>query len=110
MKKEEENEIFQKIGNNIKNARILNGFTQEYLAEKLNKSTNFISLIERGQTGIGIKTLIDICKILEIDPNYIFNGIIEYNTVNSDLTDFSKKDKEIISHLIDYIKSRKNMK
>ncbi len=59
----------QKIGTNIKTARQIKGFTQESLAEKLNKSANFISLAERGKSGIGIKTIIDICCTLDIEPN-----------------------------------------
>ena len=106
-----ENKILQKIGNNIKTARILKGFTQESLAEQLNKSINFVSLIERGKSGIGIKTIIDLCNILDIEPNSIFNGTIKYNNKNDklivdSLSVLSNKDKEMVTNLIEYIMKR----
>ena len=108
MKKINEDKILKQIGSNIKTARLLKGYTQ-----KLNKSTNFISLIERGQTGIAIKTIIDICNILDIEPNYIFNGLLKYNniqnnTIKDDFSLLCNEDKEIVLQLIDYIKKKSN--
>lgn len=48
--KQEKSEVLGKIGKNIKQARLLKGITQESLAEKLGKSTNFVSLVERGDS------------------------------------------------------------
>ena len=42
--------ILKKIGKNIKTARIAKGMTQEQMAEKLNCSVNFVSLIELGKS------------------------------------------------------------
>lgn len=42
--------ILKKIGKNIKNARISKGMTQEQMAEKLDCSVNFVSLIELGKS------------------------------------------------------------
>ena len=111
MKKINEDKILTQIGNNIKTARLLKGYTQEYMAEKLNKSTNFISLIERGKTGIGIKTIINICNILDIEPNSIFNGILKYNnlenkSIMNDISLLSSEDKKFIMVVIDYIKNK----
>lgn len=38
--------ILQKVGNNIKSIRTSQWLTQEQMAEKLDRSTNFVSLIE----------------------------------------------------------------
>jgi transcriptional regulator with XRE-family HTH domain len=106
-----ENNVYSTIGTNIKTARILKNMTQEQLAEKLKKSTNFVSLIERGQSGISVNTIIDICNILDIDPNAIFNGLVEYNNeqdkliINS-ISSLSSDDKDIISELIEYINNK----
>jgi transcriptional regulator with XRE-family HTH domain len=106
-----ENNVYSTIGTNIKTARILKNMTQEQLAEKLKKSTNFVSLIERGQSGISVNTIIDICNILDIDPNAIFNGLVEYNNeqdkliINS-ISSLSDDDKYIISELIEYINNK----
>lgn len=48
MKEHKENTL-KVIGQNIKRIRMLKNLTQETLAEKLDKSINFISLIERGR-------------------------------------------------------------
>ena len=50
------------VGQNIKRIRLLKGLSQENLANALDKSTNFISLVENGKTGISIPTLIGFCK------------------------------------------------
>lgn len=108
MSKNIENETLKKIGNNIKTSRVLKNYTQEYLAEKLNKSNNFVSLIERGKSGLGIETIIDICNILDIEPNTLFNGLIKYKNnkdkkiINS-ISSLSNEDKEIVNNLITYI-------
>lgn len=111
MNKTLEDETLKRIGINIKIARVLKGFTQEQVAEQLNKSTNFISLIERGKTGIGIKTIIDICNILDIEPNSIFNGLIKYDNqddkiIIDGISSLSDEDKEILINLMEYIKKK----
>lgn len=106
-----EDNILKKIGINIKSARILKGYTQEYVAEKLNKSTNFVSILERGKSGLGIKTIIDICNILDIEPNAIFSGVVEYNNskdkiINDSISSLANEDKEIVINLIEYIMNK----
>lgn len=114
MKIEEKNECLDLLGKNIKKIRVLRGLTQEELADKLNKSTNFISLIERGASGISISTIVDICNALNISPNLIFSGLIcsvTEQTPSSDIDEamklFNDKDKKIVLDLINYIKDNK---
>lgn len=57
------------IGRNIKQVRSLEGISQEKLAELISKSTHFISLLERGESGLSVSTVIDICRALNTDPN-----------------------------------------
>ena len=59
------------IGRNIKQVRSLEGISQEKLAELIGKSSHFISLLERGESGLSISTVIDICRALNTDPNTI---------------------------------------
>lgn len=60
------------IGKNIKQVRSLEHISQEKLAEKIGKSAHFISLLERGESGLSVPTVIDICKALNTDTNTIF--------------------------------------
>ena len=57
MKENKENTL-KVIGQNIKRIRLLKNQTQEGLAEMLDKSINFISLIERGESGIAFLLLL----------------------------------------------------
>lgn len=102
------------VGQNIKRIRLLKGLSQENLANALDKSTNFISLVENGKTGISIPTLIGFCKELRVDANTILSGIVPVPETNVDtfitqsLNLFDEKDKAMVTDLITYIVNSKN--
>lgn len=106
-------DILQVIGKNIKRIRLLRGLSQETLASDLQKSINFVSLVERGESGLSIPTLIDICKVLEVDANSIFEGVIvppvapAEDFITKSLSLFSSADKSIVTDLITYIANSK---
>lgn len=60
------------IGRNINQVRSLEGISQERLAELIGKSSHFISLLERGESGLSVSTVIDICRVLHTDTNTLF--------------------------------------
>ena len=104
--KNERKEILQTVGKNIRSIRLSRGITQEAMAEKLNKSINFVSLLEKGSSGASLQTLVDICNILQVDANSIFKGLLTYNIEEKDryiidnISAFSDKDKKIMEDLI----------
>lgn len=104
---DEKSNILQVIGSNIKRARLLRGFTQEALSERLDTSTNFISLIERGASGVSLTNLVDICNILEVNPTFLFEGLFAPTTDNDNLINsislLSGEDKAIVNNLVNYI-------
>ena len=106
--------ILQILGKNIKQIRLLRGLSQENLASDLQKSVNFISLLENGKTGISVQTIIDICKALKVDVNTIFAGIVKPTDLKNDafivdsLNLFDEKDRAIVKELITYIMNSKN--
>mgnify|MGYP002587971255 CR=1 FL=1 len=53
------------IGRRIQQSREQAGLTQEELAERIDRSTQFISTIERGLAGPSLETVIHLC---EVDP------------------------------------------
>lgn len=65
---------YEPIGKRIKEVRKKRGFTQEYIAERLDVSCQHISDIERGLNGMSVPTLMVLCKILDIDADYILFG------------------------------------
>ncbi|MBQ6991793.1 MAG: helix-turn-helix transcriptional regulator [Clostridia bacterium] len=103
--------ILKVFGRNIKQIRSRKGLSQEKLAERINKSSHFVSLIERGETGISFSTIIDICTALDVDANSIFEDIIQPSNnkkakpfkLNPDVNNFDEKDKEMVTYLINYI-------
>ena len=82
------NDILNMIGEKVQIARLKKGFTQEQLAEKCGVSTKYISAFERGKTSGSIFLIINICNILDISPNYIFNKTINNSNDSNDILPF----------------------
>ncbi len=63
------------IGARIQEIRVKRNMTQEVLAEKAGIcNAQQMSNIERGLAGLSIPRLIDVCRILEIEADYILFG------------------------------------
>jgi transcriptional regulator with XRE-family HTH domain len=54
------------IGELIRIQRVIKGYSQEYLANQLNMSQSAYSNLERGNTDVSAKRLIQIAEILEV--------------------------------------------
>ena len=82
------------LGERIKFWHQYRNFTQEKLAEKVELTSGFISLIETGKKRASLETLIRVCKELEITLNdlVVGNQITEPN-------DYSIEFAELLSNL-----------
>ena len=69
--------ILKVIGNKIQQARKKIGYTQEYVAEKVDKSVDTYRGIENGRSIGSVETLINICNVLEITLDYIFTDLLD---------------------------------
>ena len=58
----------------IRKAREELGYTREKFAEKLDVSVSYLAELERGRTGISVKMLITICKVLGLSADYVLFG------------------------------------
>ena len=58
----------------IREARTRAGYTRERFAEATEVSTSYMSEVERGRTGISIKMLTKICKLLGLSADYVLFG------------------------------------
>ena len=74
-------EIKKQFGKKVKYYRELRGFTQEFLAEKIEVNINSMSYIERGINFIKSETLDKICKALDVTPKELFD--FDYMPENS---------------------------
>ena len=64
------------IGKKIKLARSKTNYTQEKLAEKLSLSTRYISQLERGIAFGSATTIVNLCKVLNISSDFLFDDLI----------------------------------
>lgn len=62
------------IGARIQTARLRAGLTQEQLAEKIDRTTQFISTIERGVAGVSLDTLIKLRQVLPVSIDWLLTG------------------------------------
>jgi transcriptional regulator with XRE-family HTH domain len=60
------------IGENIKNFRTFRGFSQQEIADKLDKTKSVISNWERGANSPDVEACEKLCKILNVTPNELF--------------------------------------
>lgn len=110
----EKGNVLQIVGNNIRTIRISRNMTQEQMAEKLNRSVNFVSLIELGKSGMSATTMIDICNILDIDINCIFKGLIDYEIKDKEkklienILILSNEDREVVTNLVEHLIKKNN--
>ena len=67
-----ENEIYQKLGSNIKKYRIEKQLSQEKLSELLDANPKFVGHVERVERYISLKKLIQLSKILDVSLEQLF--------------------------------------
>jgi transcriptional regulator with XRE-family HTH domain len=67
-------QLVKDIRERIKKIRVEKGYSQEYMADRLNISQNAYHKLERGHTRIHLQKFIEISKILEIEISELING------------------------------------
>lgn len=103
------NDVLKTIGNKIKQVRLSKKYTQEYVSENINISTDLLRNIENGRNIGSLPTLLNLCNFLKITPNFLFAELLtfEENTLDTDLKKYFKNLsteskatlKEIIIHI-----------
>lgn len=82
----EKNSNLKSIGHNIQLAHLKKEFMKEVLAENCNVSAKYISALETGLSSGSIPPIIDICNILDISPNYIFNKSLNIKDLDNNIS------------------------
>ena len=86
--------VTNEIGKNIQYFREMKGFTQEQLAECINRSTAFVSSLECGYRNPSIETLISLADSLNISTDALINkNLFDYS--DSRMTLLIEKLKEL---------------
>ena len=99
------------IGSKIRELRILNGMTQEDLADRAELSKGFISQVERNLTSPSIATLMDILQCLGTDVSDFFGQEQEEAQVVFGKVDYFEKYDAELKNTIQWIipNAQKNM-
>lgn len=101
------------IGNKIKKLRELKNLTQDYMADQLQMSQSNYSRIESDELDLPFTKLQRIAEVLEIsisdlvefDAKYLFNNIINTQTVGGNVTNnMSPVERRLYEEQIDGLK------
>lgn len=107
-------DVLKTIGMKIKKSRLSKKYTQEYVSENIDISTDLLRNIENGRNIGSIPTLLNLCNFLEISPNYLFSELLTFqeDTLDTILASYikniSKEDKELLKQIIIHIDKNYN--
>lgn len=65
---------YKDLGSRVRQARRQMSLTQEELAEKMGISASFLGHIERGSRVASIETLVGLCNVLNVTPEYLLSA------------------------------------
>ena len=105
-------DILKTIGNKIKQSRLSHKYTQDYVSENIDISTDLLRNIENGRNIGSVPTLLNLCNFLKISPNYLFSELLtfEEKTLDTDLKKYinklPKEAKEIINNIIEHFNNK----
>ena len=105
-------DILKSIGVKVQEARRNKNYTQEFVAEKVDRSIDTIRGIENGTIVGSMETLINICNVLEVTLDYVFYDLLESKDeiLNKELyksfEELSLEDKQIVNTLIEQIRKK----
>ncbi len=106
-------DILKVIGRKIKEARNNKNYTQEYVAEKIDKSPDIVRNIENGRSVGSVETLLNMCNLLDITMDDIFYELLQNKNeildekIYKNFQDLTLKEKELINMLIKYLKDNR---
>lgn len=81
------------INGRIKQLRKLKGLSQKEFGKSINLSQNHISSIEKGIRTITKRSIDDICRIYNVNPNWLLSG--RGDIFVNELDKFNVEDKDI---------------
>ena len=91
------------LGRRINKRRRELHMTQEQLGEKLKLSTSFVGHIERGTRKASLETLITLCNILDVSPNYLLERSLKISSPDSPHVppDLSREERKKLRQIVE---------
>jgi len=74
----QQGEIDAHVGNRIRVRRTFLRLSQEKLGEHIGVTFQQVQKYEKGANRIGAGQLLEIAKLLQVEPNYFFEGLIDH--------------------------------
>ena len=66
----------ERFGQNVRQARLARGWTQEDLADRTGLATVQVSRIERGRREVRLTTLVRLVRALDVAPSDLLRGVV----------------------------------
>lgn len=92
---------YKKVGQKIRELRMQRNLSQEYLAEKCNLSSAYISYVEQGKKRISLKSIIIIADFFNVTVDVLLGDELKNNryldtTLSNIISDCNIQEKQII--------------
>lgn len=102
-------DVLSVLGPSLKKARLAKEYTQEYVAEHVEISTDLLRNIENKRNIGSLPTLLNLCNFLDVTPNYLFFELLNKNNSNLDDTlknqfsNLSLESRETLKQILIYL-------
>lgn len=98
------------MGERISHRRQTLHIKKNILAEKLNISNNQLSSIENGRVSPSFDLFVQICKELEVTPDYLLLGVMYSKNIPKSIEDglrlCTKEDLDLINEIVQFCVKR----
>ncbi|MDR1248383.1 MAG: helix-turn-helix domain-containing protein [Treponema sp.] len=103
----DEKEICMLLGQAVKRLRCWNKWTQEFLAEKLEISANFLSNIENGKAWVSPKTMSKLALAFKVEPHELFMPEYVLSPIATDiLFQYAQETEKSINMVLGELKDK----
>lgn len=98
------------LGKRLATRRKELGYRQSYVEEKADLSYKYLSSIETGRSIPSLETLVRLCEVLDVTPDYLLLGAVHRSdTKNEDeiFREFqllNRREQELVLHFIAWLK------
>lgn len=90
---------YAKLGTRVRQQRLLNGLTQDQLAERTGVSCSFIGHIERGEKKASVETVVALCNAMDISPSVLLQDSLSDAVMRSQLS-FDRENQDLMEGLM----------
>ena len=90
---------YQDMGRRIRTVRRQRELTQEKLAEQVGISASFLGHLERGTRVASLETLVALCNVLKVNPDYLLSASLD-NLTERMPQGLSQREQEQLTHIL----------